>query len=106
MLLQYKNFFIWSKTKQIYEWINSYKKDNNNNISINFNNINVKQTTNLKYGNKLLLDTGSSTSERKYLIEILDLFKNNIFPFHLIVKTVPNIYSKDLVNNYFEIIIN
>ena len=105
-LIKYENFFIWSKTNQIYEWINDYyKKSNssNNNVLINYNNKYVENQTILKYKNKLLLDTGSSTSERKYLIEILDLFANNIFPFHLVVKTVPNIYSKYKLNKYEKI---
>ena len=90
-LLKYNNFYIWSKTKQIYNWL-SFK----NNLYINFNNNNFNFNKNLvKSRETILIDTGSSTSGRKYLIEILDIFDKNIYiPFNLLVKTVPIVFNK------------
>ena len=96
-LLTYKKFYIWSKTKQVYDWI-SFK--NNYFINFNYNNFNYNNNF-IKCKQSILIDTGSSTSGRKYLNEILDIFnKNTYIPFNIVVKTVPIVYNKNNLKVY------
>jgi hypothetical protein len=93
------NFYIWSKTLQIKNWLNSINIEN---TFINFNfsqnkdyNISDKKITNL-----ILLDTGSSCSRRKYCIKVINEFMICENSFHLIVKTVPSVYHKFNLKQY------
>ena len=105
-------FSIWCKTKQIYNWLKKYSFENLHyihfcyNISIisnkceNYNEIDTLFNTRTEY---LLLDTGSSTTKRKYLEEILTLFiENKNIPFTLLVKTVPKVYNRFIKNTKYE----
>ena len=63
------------------------------NIKNNFSNFNY-----------ILLDTGSSLTGRKYLNEIIDIFKDNKnIPYKLIVKTVPTVYKKNNLKKKFKL---
>ena len=124
-------FFIWCKTKQIYNWLNKFKLKNITYISFNFNinnhelsnnnifcksiekkeeySIFLNNTYNLDINNdndNILLDTGSSTTGRKYLNEIIHLFINNKIPnYNLVIKTVPCIYNIFIKKKYNPIIL-
>lgn len=97
-LNQYPNFFVWSKTKQIQEWILSLGVKNNTYINFNFFNTTTKSK--IKQKEYILMDTGSSLTDRKYLTEILDIFKENNLPFILVLKTVPIVYEKKNLKQY------
>tara|TARA_Y100001970_G_C14256245_1_gene875646 strand:+ start:4349 stop:9343 length:4995 start_codon:yes stop_codon:yes gene_type:complete len=104
-------FDIWCKTKQIYNWL---KKEEVNNLhythfcyNIYINNVinvsnNIKELLKKK-NNYILLDTGNSTTKRKYLEEILDVFiKNKNIPYTLLVKTTPKVYDSFLRDTKYE----
>lgn len=97
------NFYIWSKTRQIYDWIN--KLGIKKNVYLNFifykellredfliNNNEQKKT--------ILLDTGSSLTDRKYVTEIASIFHRFEVGFKLVIKTVPSVYKKKKLHLY------
>ena len=109
--LSNKNFTIWCKTKQIYNWLNNSNLPNIHYIHFSYyittkvNNYKQKDLF-IKPINKdyILLDTGGSTTKRKYLEEILDIFiKNKNIPFVLLVKTTETIYNKFLKNTKYDL---
>ena len=84
-------FNIWSKTNQISNWLHFFHIKNTN-INMFFMSDNKENVcTNTK---NILLDTGNSITKRKYVNEILSIFKyNKKIPFTLYVKTVPTVYN-------------
>ena len=103
------NFNIWCKTKQIYNWLKEYNFSNLYYTHFCYNIIPLNELLNNNIVNILnkekeyiLLDTGDSTTKRKYLEEILDIFiSNNDIPFTLLVKTTPNVYNMFLKNTKY-----
>ena len=99
---RYQTMSIGCKTKQIEFWMKSWEIPNlyylhfqNNLKSSPIEQINFKTTVK----EPILLDTGTSISRRKYLREIIHVFQYNpSIPFHLIIKTTPNVYNKFLEN--------
>jgi len=105
------NFNVWCKTKQIYNWLKTEKLSNLHythffyNISSNSNgNLSNRVIQVLKKNNNyILLDTGNSTTKRKYLEEILDIFiTNENIPYTLLVKTTPKVYNKFFKNSKYD----
>lgn len=96
----YSNFHIWSKTKQIYNWMDKYNIKNN--TFLNFLFYRSKINTNIPINKDLyvLLDTGSSLTDRKYLIEIANIFYKYNVGFKLVIKTVPIVYKKRKLHLY------
>ena len=102
-LSRFPQFHIFCKTNQIYSWLKSFGFKNL--VSIPFSNnidkfLNVNSA--LKHyfdksqkSERILLDTGGSTTKRKYFEEVVELFlENPTLPYHLIVKTVPNLFHR------------
>lgn len=105
------NFNIWCKTKQIYNWLKKENVSNLNYTHFCYNiyssikgNLSNKVIQILKKNNNyILLDTGNSTTQRKYLEEILDIFiENENIPYTLLVKTTPTVYDKFLNNSKYK----
>lgn len=95
--LQKSSFFkIWSKTFQIKNWLNNYRIKSD---YIGFCFYNNEPIQKKEINPTILLDTGSSTSNRKYTNEIINIFKDEKIPFKLVVKTTPNVYKK---NKFFQ----
>lgn len=102
-LSQFVNFHIFCKTQQIFEWLKCFRFKNLvyipfcNNID-KFVSVNQALRPYFEKSEKhyrILLDTGGSTTKRKYFEEVVELFlKNPNIPFHLIVKTVPTLYQR------------
>jgi len=107
-----KSFNIWCKTKQIYNWLENEGLNNLYyihfcyNISTTYSNNLLNDSIEKIFNNKvdyILLDTGNSTTKRKYLEEILDIFiADENIPFTLLVKTTPKVYDKFLKNTKYE----
>jgi len=96
--LQNNSYFkIWSKTFQIKNWLNNYRIKSD---YIGFCFYNKESIKEKKIHPTILLDTGSSVTNRKYVNEIIDIFKDEKIPFKLVVKTTPNVYEKYKLSQY------
>lgn len=100
VLNTFPNFHIWSKTRQIYDWMKTLDIKNNTFINFLFYTSTLKKTVPFNTKPYILLDTGSSLSERKYLLEIINIFYRFNTGFKLVIKTVPIVYVKKNLHRY------
>lgn len=99
-LNSFPHFHIWSKTKQIYNWMEKYSIKNNTFLNFLFYKNKLNSTISKSDEPYILLDTGSSLTDRKYLIEIANIFYRYNVGFKLVIKTVPIVYKKKRLHLY------
>ena len=98
------NFYILCKTRQIYQWMQTLLLQNifyihfvNNLTSIKMEIPRSDPFHSIDKKSRILLDSGSSTTGRKYLKEVVQIFvQNPNLPYHLFVKTTPLVFQQFL----------
>ena len=102
ILSRSSNFHIWSKTRQIYDWINKLNIKRNTYLNFIFYKDSLREEFSTINNDQkiILLDTGSSLTDRKYVSEIANIFHRFDVGFKLVIKTVPSVYLKKKLHLY------